>query len=67
MNHKWIIDVLADLRSYAKQNDLSRVAAYLDNAAGIAETEILALDLGALRSSQGDCAGSRVGDLSTQD
>lgn len=43
MGHDWILDVLADLRDYAKRNGLVRTAAVAEDALGIARDE---LDLG---------------------
>ena len=40
MAHDWILDVLADLKTYAKKNGLSALAIELDDAALIATTEI---------------------------
>lgn len=42
MGHKWIVAVLADLRTYAELNDLSRLAASLDEVQRTAEDEIAA-------------------------
>ena len=40
MGHTWILDVLADLKSYAERNDLPRLADQLDDAAVVASAEI---------------------------
>ncbi len=40
MAHDWILDVLADLKTYAKKNGLSALAHELDDATLIAATEI---------------------------
>ena len=40
MANDWIIDVLADLKSYAKKNGLSVLAKQLDETTLIAATEI---------------------------
>ncbi|MBV0913002.1 hypothetical protein [Anianabacter salinae] len=40
MSNDWIIDVLADLRSYARQNGLPSLALHLDDAALVAAAEI---------------------------
>jgi hypothetical protein len=40
MGHKWIIAVLADLRTYAELNDLTRLAASLEEVEREAEEEI---------------------------
>jgi hypothetical protein len=43
MGHKWIIAVLADLRTYAELNDLTRLAASLDELERTAEDEIVSI------------------------
>ncbi|MFA8440365.1 hypothetical protein [Yoonia sp.] len=40
MGRDWIIDVLADLRSFARDNDLPLLTAQLDEARLVAEVEI---------------------------
>lgn len=40
MGHDWIIDVLTDLKSFARQNDLPILAAQLDESALVASAEI---------------------------
>lgn len=40
MAHDWILDVLADLKTYATKNGLSALADELDEATLIAATEI---------------------------
>lgn len=40
MGHEWIIDVLADLRSFAAANNLPVLASQLDETALIASAEI---------------------------
>ncbi len=40
MGHKWIVDVLADLRTYAHMNDLHVLAGELDFCARVALGEI---------------------------
>lgn len=40
MGRDWIIDVLADLRTFAQENDLPLLAAQLDEAGLVAEVEI---------------------------
>ncbi|MEY1554540.1 hypothetical protein AB3Y40_02805 [Yoonia sp. R2331] len=47
MGHKWIIDVLADLESFAHQNKLPILAAELGKTARVASAEIVALNEGA--------------------
>lgn len=40
MGRDWIIDVLADLRSFARDNDLPMLTAQLEEAGLVAEVEI---------------------------
>ncbi len=47
MADDWIIDVLADLKTYAKKNGLSVLAKQLDETALIAASEIASVQEGA--------------------
>ena len=40
MGHKWILDVLTDLRSFAQQNQLELLAEQLAQTAKVASVEI---------------------------
>ena len=40
MSHEWIFDVFADLRAYAEQNGLARIAEKTDELLCIARDEI---------------------------
>ena len=40
MRHDWILDVLADLRSYAVKNDLPALARKVEEALDVARAEI---------------------------
>lgn len=40
MGHDWIIDVLADMRSFARQNDMPLLGAQLDDAMVVATAEV---------------------------
>ncbi|UMA65116.1 hypothetical protein LVO79_01150 [Roseivivax marinus] len=40
MQHDWIIDVLSDLRDFAQQNDLSALAAQINDVTIVAHIEI---------------------------
>ena len=40
MRNEWVLDVLADIKSFAVSNDLSALAAHLDEARLIAAGEI---------------------------
>ncbi len=44
MRHDWILDVLADLRSYASKNGLVQLAAEVDHALDVARHEIAAAE-----------------------
>lgn len=43
MGHDWIIDVLADLRSFARENDLPLLHQQLEDAGLVAQIEIASL------------------------
>ena len=43
MGRDWIIDVLADLRSFARENNLPLLTAQLEEAGFVAEVEIASL------------------------
>jgi len=43
MGRDWIIDVLADLRSFARDNDLPLLTAQLEEAGLVAQVEIASL------------------------
>ncbi|WP_342076641.1 hypothetical protein [Yoonia sp. SS1-5] len=58
MGHEWIIDVLADLKSFAKKNDLPLLAAQLDDTALIASAEISTIFERTSPMKRGDCAGT---------
>lgn len=59
MGHEWIIDVLADLKSFAKQNDLPLLAVQLDDTALVASAEIATVIGNKSPMTRGDCAGTR--------
>ncbi len=59
MGHEWIIDVLADLKSFASTNDLPQLAAQLEEAAFIAHVEIDGRKEQPSRMTRGDGAGTR--------
>lgn len=40
MGHKWILAVLADLRTYAELNDLQSLASAIEEVEQVAEAEI---------------------------
>lgn len=59
MGHEWIIDVLTDLKSFAKTNDLPLLAAQLDEAALVASGEIGSMTVKSSLVTRGDGAGTR--------
>ncbi len=40
MSHHWVIDVLNDLRTYAQQNDMPKLADYLSDALNAASEDL---------------------------
>jgi hypothetical protein len=40
MGHDWIIDVLSDVRRFARLNDMPQLSAQLDDAMLVATTEV---------------------------
>ena len=61
MSHNWILDVLADLKAFAQQNELVALAEQLDDATLIAATELASKDAGAPLAATGD--GRNAGTL----
>lgn len=59
MGHDWIIDVLADLKSFARTNELHLLADQLDRTASVASAEIGLLTGKSTLMTRGDCAGHR--------
>jgi hypothetical protein len=49
MHNDWILDVLADLRSFAEVNGMPRLASHLDETTLLAATEIADSRNGAVR------------------
>ncbi|MEL6647237.1 MAG: hypothetical protein AAFY35_17250 [Pseudomonadota bacterium] len=43
MEYKWILDVIADVRTFARQNDLPDLASHMDTAWLLASAEIASL------------------------
>lgn len=54
MRSDWVLDVLADLRSFAQANDLPKLAEHLDDTAIVAMAEFASRDE---RSAQSGHAG----------
>jgi hypothetical protein len=46
MGHDWILDVLADLKTYARVNGMPSLAAQLDDASFVAQVEVASLTEG---------------------
>ncbi len=57
MGRDWIIDVLADLRSFARDNDLPMLRAQLEEAELVAQVEIASRALPDARHQAGDHDG----------
>lgn len=54
MGHKWIIDVIADLRTFADQNDLPLLSHQLEVASNVAKAEIATVLEGVPRAANGN-------------
>ncbi len=54
MQHEWILDVIADLRSFARQNDLMDLASQMDTAWVMASAEIASLPTSTGEEHHGD-------------
>jgi len=61
MSQNWILDVLADLKSFALRNDLTALAEQLDDTIMIAATEIASKEGGASGAGHGNASGDRTG------
>lgn len=59
MVHEWVLDVLADLQSFADANDLPGLAAHLEEAGLIAAAEIVALNDKVLQRGYGEAIAVR--------
>jgi hypothetical protein len=59
MGQDWIIDVLSDLRSFARKNDLPLLSAQLEETALVATAEIASTAETSSRMTRGDGAKSR--------
>lgn len=59
MVHEWVLDVLADLQSFADANDLTALASYLEKAGLVAAAEIRALSEGTSQHHYGDAIATR--------
>jgi len=56
MSDNWILDVLADLKSFALRNSLNALAEQLDDTILVAATEIASKEGGARSAVEGDAA-----------
>ena len=67
MRSDWILDVLADLKTFEKANDLPVLAEQLDDTAIVALTEISALHEKVQGNSDGDdhICGTDIGGVGT--
>ena len=52
MGHKWIIDVLADLKSFAQANDLVALADQLEQTTSVASVEISSISQEVMRADE---------------
>ena len=59
MGHEWIIDVLADLKSFASKNDLPLLALQLEEMALLASAEIDKATEIPSQLTRGDGSGTR--------
>jgi hypothetical protein len=59
MGNDWIVDVLADLRSFAQNNGLPVLAVQLNDAALVAQAEIAQSNAGAPMTVRGETAETR--------
>ena len=59
MSNSWILDVLADLKSFAIRNDLAALAEQLDDTTLIAATELASKDGGERNALKTDVDGTR--------
>ena len=58
MGRDWIIDVLADLRSFARENDMPLLCKQLEEAGLVAQVEIASLQERSLSQQQREDLGS---------
>lgn len=56
MGQKWIIDVIADLRTFAEQNSMPLLARQLEVTSSIAQTEIASLVEGAPKAANANAS-----------
>lgn len=58
MGHDWILDVLTDLKAFARANGMPSLASQLDDASFVAQAEISSLAEGNSVGLLGKCAAS---------
>lgn len=61
MTNDWILDVLADLKSFALRNNLTTLAEQLDDTTLVAATEIASREAGPTGAGQGHGATDGTG------
>ncbi len=68
MKYDWILDVLADLRTFAQANGLDALADQLDDTRLVAATEIVSIAEGSGAARHGDdaTAGTYSGGVGTR-
>lgn len=54
MKNDWILDVLADLRAFAQENDLPKLVAQLEDTSLVAAVELASTETGALQALRGN-------------
>ena len=59
MGQKWIIDLIADLRSFAYKNGLPLLARQLDATSTVAQEKLAAMSEGELRGSTVEASQSK--------
>ena len=60
MAHEWVLDVLADLQSFACANDMPALAAHLDEAGLIAAAELVTQHEGTPQDHYGEAVAART-------
>ncbi|MBL3551084.1 hypothetical protein [Rhodovulum sulfidophilum] len=58
MKHEWLIDILGDLKNYARKNGLTELSEELLTCQALAAVEISSLEAGRARGAVGEKASS---------
>ena len=58
MGHDWILDVLTDLKTFARANDMRALATHLEGAAFVAQIELASRGEG---NGRGICGETAIG------